>query len=66
MLIAELNQEELAVRILEAMLDMRRPTQSASECLAHVEPELRNVAVKAAISALEYFKERINDLHGTT
>lgn len=56
--IAELDQRELQVRIMEAILRMKRPAGvSPEQLLADMEPQDRDASARGAVAALEYFRE---------
>ena len=60
-LAVELNEEELACRILEAQVGMRRPAgMSAMEALRTQTPELQADVRRAAVAAMRYLEERVN------
>lgn len=59
MLIAELDAEELAIRMCEASYGLKRPMPSAAHALAAMDDECREGWKRAARAALEYFRECI-------
>lgn len=60
-LIIELDQVELACRMLEASLKLRRPAgATANQALSSVHPEERAQLMVAAMAAMRYFEEQSN------
>lgn len=58
--VAEIDQRELQVRIMEAILEMKRPEgATAEQALAGMDADSRDASARAAIRALEYFRECI-------
>lgn len=56
--IAPIEQAELAVRMMEAALQARRPPGQSAEAIMHsLSPENREFFAKASMAAMEYFKE---------
>jgi hypothetical protein len=55
----DLSPAELACRLCEAAGQDRPTGMTAIEALAHVDLELREVALRAANIACEYFNERM-------
>lgn len=61
LLAVELDQDELACRILEAQVGMQRPpTMTATEALETQTPEIRLQVRKAAAAAIAYLREQFN------
>ena len=60
-LAVELDEAELACRILEAIVGYRRPVgMTAEEALATQDEQSRNDVRHAAVAAMRYLTERIN------
>lgn len=60
-LAVELDQDELACRILEAQVEARRPKgMTATQALAGQPAELAADVRRAAVAAMRYLEERIN------
>jgi hypothetical protein len=60
-LVAEVDPSELAVRITEALMGMRRPPgMTAAQALETQSPEFRATVLDAARRAAEYIAECIN------
>lgn len=61
--ITAIDPMELAVRLAESYNEMKRPPgASASQAFFSMEPESQNAWMRAANCAMEYWRERINDL----
>lgn len=58
-LITEIDGAELAVRMCEASYGLVRPTPSARAALNAMEPEVREVWLRAAHAAVGYWQECI-------
>lgn len=60
-LAVELNQDELACRILEAIVEAKRPAgMTATEALHTQTKQSREDARRAAVAAMRYLEERVN------
>lgn len=58
--IAEIDQRELQLRLIEAMYRVRRPPgPTLTEALAAMDEEDREMSRAGAVAALEYFQECI-------
>ena len=65
LLAVAIASDELAVRIAEGFLSVRRPPgMNAAACLEDMSPEGRAAAMKAAENAARYFAECVNQ-HNT-
>lgn len=57
-LIVEMDQMELACRILEAFMERKRPAgATAAQALGFLDADDRAATMAAALSAMEYLKE---------
>jgi hypothetical protein len=60
-LVAEIDQEELAVRMIEAMMGIPRPVGlTATQTLGVGDPETAAMALRASETAIRYITECIN------
>ena len=60
-LVVEMDQIELACRILEAFMEHKRPAGlTAAEALAVLKQDDRAATMAAALAAMEYIKECTN------
>jgi len=60
-LVVELDQAELACRILEAFQEIKRPDgASPSQALSVLRPDDKRVVMNAALAALKYLEECTN------
>lgn len=59
-LIAEIDEAELAVRMIEAGCRLKRPHPDPRVCLAHNDPEDQDIWQRAARAAMLYFQECVN------
>ncbi len=58
--IAEISEAELAVRMCEASFGMKRPTgATAAQALNGIDDDVRDLWLKAARAAMEYWRECI-------
>jgi len=68
-LIVVMHADELAMRLLETFMKRKRPEGlTARECLEDVnnhDPELHECFTQAALTAMEYFRERSEAAHRT-
>lgn len=65
-LVFELDQAELAVRMCEASYGLTRPMPSAVKALAAMEEDSRAGWIRAAAAALNYFHECLTKGQGSS
>lgn len=60
--IVEVDVAELAVRLIEAMLECGRPDgKTAKDALATIGEENRDVFTRGAVAAVQYFQDIVDD-----
>lgn len=61
-LVAEIDEQEMTIRIIEAMGQIKRPAGvDAAELLARSDPETVRMSRRAAKAAMAYVAECLND-----
>ena len=60
-LVVEMDQQQLAVRLLEAGCQISRPAgASAADALDNIDGDVREMALRMALAAMQYLTECVN------